>query len=387
MYVRRGAAAVGTVLLLVGCNGGASDGQSLDVVAGGGGSSGSVEGFVSDLDVRDGRVALVGESRDDVTALWTIDEPGDVRVTTLSDLGFPTSVAWGVEDDLYVLDEAGIWQVRGGNAELVVGDDSAPTKAPTTEPGAIEAMTVDDAGRLLWTAAVPNPNGAASPGLIVVRRLDDAAAAPELVAGSTDAPVMDDATIYRQQQNPDAGTPAVGFPMLVPGPQVDLAADADAFYLLGAGYVLRVDADGRLSKVVGGEGRDVPTEPFASQGDALDNGFVPAEGGLSADEGAVAALDTSVSGETDADDAFVWTGDFTESQQDLIDRVVDEGGDGVPDSLDTVVVVVSDGDVSTAAAHVQAMALDGGQLYVVGQAGRFEATGPEEAIVLRVPVD
>ena len=58
---------------------------------------------------------------------------------------------------------------------------------------------------------------------------------------------------------------------------------------------------------------------------------------------------------------------------------------GVAD-FGNVVVLARDGEASTAVAHVNALALDGDTLYVVGQAGELGDVESEHAILLQVTI-
>jgi hypothetical protein len=359
-------------------------GQDVDIVAGGG-SAGDIDGFVSDLDVRDGRFALVGESEETPT-LWTGGDE-DLEALPLDGQTFPTGVAVGSTGVVYVLDDAGIWRVEGGQAGLEVADDDAVAAGVVDQPGDIEAIAVDDEDRLLWTAQVVDERAGSERLLHVVRRLEGGQVTD--VAGTTSTPAgLSDEDIFAAQENPPAGSQAIGFPLMSPTAAYDLAADATGVYLLGAGYVLQVSPDGELSRVLGAEGRDVPGAPFDDSTPALEQGFVVSERGLSVGDGTIAVLDESLRDEVDADGGFDWTGDFSDSEQALVDRVMSPQDDGDPPyEFGGVAVVAKDGEATTALAHVGAVAVDDGFVYGVGQAGRGEQPGAEAALLVRVPVE
>jgi hypothetical protein len=379
-----------------------SDGEDVSVVVGGGGSTGSLPGYVTDLDAEQGTVVLSAVA-DRRPVLWTVRDAGDVGTTELGGVGYPQSVALAPDGTAYVLSDSGeIYRVQNGKTTMVVGD--APVGGEPGDPtdpslgvvdrdgvyheaGRVSAMTVDDQGRLVWTAvlSVPRDPGQSKKldSLIVVRRMDGQDV--ELAAGSDTSPQMSAGDVYAQQEDPGSGTPAVGFPMLVPGPTLDLAADGNDLYLLAAGYVLRVDDKGTLSTALGGKGRDVPDAPFESEGSALDHGFTTDPDQVSASDGAFGVLDTSLAGEQSGGDAFDWTGAFTDGQQQVVDQVRrTEDGAGRGD-FGNVVLLVRDGEASTAVAHVNGFALDGDTVYVVGQAGELgDDANEQQAILLEV---
>jgi hypothetical protein len=390
--------ALAVLTTAAGCGGG-----TLTVVAGGGGSTGSLDGYVTDVDADAGTVVLSAVS-DRSPVLWRADGSGDVATTDLGGVGYPLGVVIAPDHTSYVLGDSGeIWHVQDSQVDMVVGDapvgqqpddvadpdvGNVDSDGVYHEAGRVSAMTVDDEGQLVWTAVLHVATDPAQPqrteSLIVVRRMDGSHV--ELVAGSEQAPAMADAAVYAQQQDPGSGTPAVGFPMLVPGPSLDLAADDSGTYLLAAGYVLMVDQQGDLSQVLGGQGRDVPSEPFASEGSALDHGFTTDPDHVTASSGTVGVLDTSLAGESADGDAFDWSGDFTDGQQQVVDQVLaPEQGGGAAD-FGNVVVLARDGEASTAVAHVNALALDGDTLYVVGQAGELGDVDSEQAILLQLTI-
>lgn len=389
--VRAVAVAVALVMFAA-CSGDSDSGQEVEVVAGGQ-DGGRITGFVFDIDVQDDRVAMVGEVGQKAPTLWRVDRPGSVEQVPLVDMAFPTGVAVAPNGAVFVLDSSGIWKVQGTRTELYVGDRDAERASTQTESGDIQAVAVDESGRLLWTQIAEDERRGSDRLLIVVRRLEDGQVTT--IAGTERSTTAPDAVLYAQQESPPAGSRAVEFPMLVPGAAYDLAADSTGVYLLGGGYVLRITPDGTLTKVLGGEGRDVPERPFADEGSALNHGFVVRESGISVDDGRIVVLDGAMSAAsavstTDQDGDFDWLGDFSEDQQALVDRVMSVSAgyaSGPPYRLGGLALLVEDGEATTAAAHVQAAAVDGDWLYVVGQAGRFEDPGPEAAILVRLSLE
>ena len=377
-------AAVAIALLLGSCGGGGdrerSDaGQEVEVVADRGVGSGIVHGLVVDMDVTDGHVALVGESAAGAPTLWRAEPHGSLSARRLPGSDLPSDVAVSSDGTPYVLTTAGIWRIGPAGPELVVASTGTSERATVRERGTIEAMTVDPEGRPIWTATVPDPVDPARPARILVRRLTGGTV--ELIAGSMRARLPADRVIYQQQRNPDSNPRAVGFPMLVPGPVYDVAADAEGTYLLGAGYVLKVDSRGGVSKILGASGRDVPTSPLASPRPAPEHGFeVGDSGGVSADGGNVVVLDLSLAGEVDPEGAFDWTGRFTPGQQQVVDQVV--GADDGSRDFDGVALLVHDSAATTALAHVSATAVDSGRLYGVGQVGDLQNPMRLRAIVV-----
>ncbi|MPZ61123.1 MAG: hypothetical protein GEU93_07475 [Propionibacteriales bacterium] len=370
---KRIAPAAVAVMLATACGASGAEGDGdgdgdqpadMQVVAGGSAES-RLPGYVTDVDVRDGMMAVIGLRDGETSVLWQVND-GQLEETPLPGMESMTDVAVAPDGSVMVVDASGIWRVSGSDAQLEIADDDAQDTAVRTENGDIRAVAVDGEGRLLWTVVGSEDRTtqadahAKSRHPIVVHRLDGDQV--DTVAGSDRPASNSDEELFDRQQDPPAGTPARGFAMVSPGPDLDLAADSAGVYLLASSYVLTVSPDGSLSKLAGGVDRDAPGRPFTDEGVAQELGMeITERSGISASDGRVVIADFSFTGEFGDNADFAWTGDFTNVQQRLIDKVMDGA------VHDAGAVLVEDGHATTAAVHAKAAAIDGDWLYLVGQ--------------------
>jgi hypothetical protein len=352
-----------SVLVLAGCSAGAgSEGQKVEIVAGGG--STKIDGSLRDLDVgADGAVRVLVDGGK--AAIWQIGGDGAARKIPLG-LDSAEQLAVAGDGTLYVSSGTGLWKVAAdGKATQVVGNgqkgytrDGEPATGPA---GPISGVAVDGQGRVAYTESLTVGETLNS----LVRRVEDGRVVT--VAGTAESP-SDLATALRKAADPPAGTRATGLALAGTCCTTLAAGDDGTLYVNGKSGVLAIEPGGGVRAVVAGRGRDTikrAARPFQAEGPAIDaapnlfGSAAPANLSFDAGELAISSWEKG----TRPPDAFRWGGDLSEGQKAIVDAAFGADTDAAT-TWPEIRIVRKDGGITTAAWPARAGVIRGGLLYM-----------------------
>jgi hypothetical protein len=375
----RGALLLVACLTLAGCGLLGSDGQEVELVAGGGDQTGptgaaadarlEAGGLVDMAAAADGTVRVLAETATG-PVLWTVSPEGQLRRTPVAGLeGSPTQMAVDPGGTVHlVTGQPGVWRVDPrGTATQVVGDGRlgwAPDGTPAggAALGLVGAVAAGPRDELYFTEQTSDP------GTATVVRVVQPDGTLRTVAGTRRVPADERARerAIAAGFKPEPGTPAAEV-LLFDTTQRALAVAGDGtLYVTTRGGVLAV-RDGAVSPVLAPRAPDrdmVASEPFqreAQAGEVSLDLAGPQRPDLAVDPGGSLYL-AQQELEDDVPEGFRWTGELGGAEalaRSLFDGTVRY----------RVRRVTPGGEVSTAAWAAGEVAAPGDRLYLAALAG------------------
>ncbi|NDL56243.1 hypothetical protein [Phytoactinopolyspora mesophila] len=387
--------------MLAGCGLFGDDTPELELVAGGGDDPQgatrdevSLPGYAADLVVADGTVYLLASDEHGDKRLVTAAADGSVSHMPL-DFSSAQYLAAGPEGQVYAASESEIRRLDTDPLEPIIvsaGTSAAENSDALVVDATIQGLAVDAEGFLIWAESFlgTGPDGG-EPALVRVNRLVDGHV--EHVAGASETDHRGQELMAWQESPPD-GMAAVDLPLRRTGGGGALAAGESGLYLGSSEGILHVDNDGSVAGVVGAGERGHPDGPFADDRDAQEFGGAWAYADMDTSGDVFVGVDSALSDQPVAVDAFEWSGDFSDGAEELAAKIGrSPRADG---SLEhdhdrshygDVAVVVHDGQAATAMAHVTKVAVEDGRLYAVGQTRQRSSSHIEDAEMLLVAME